>query len=71
MAAPARFTAEHSALLVVDVQGKLLDRIDGRDGMLANVVRLIKAAGLLGVPVLATENNTPKGWDRASPRWPR
>ena len=60
MAAPARFTAEHSALLVVDVQGKLLDRIDGRDGMLANVVRLIKAAGLLGVPVLATEQY-PKG----------
>ncbi len=60
MASPDRFTAEHSALLVVDVQGKLLERIDGRDAMLANVVRLIKAADLLGVPVLATEQY-PKG----------
>lgn len=55
MASTDRFTAEHSALLVVDVQAKLLDRIDGRDAMLSNVVRLIKAAGLLDVPVLATE----------------
>jgi nicotinamidase-related amidase len=55
MASTERFTAEHSALIVVDVQGKLLDRIEGRDAMLANVVRLIRAAGLLDVPVLATE----------------
>ncbi len=60
MASPERFTAEHSALLVVDVQGKLLERIDRRDEVLANVVRLIEAAGLLGVPVLATEQY-PKG----------
>jgi nicotinamidase-related amidase len=55
MASPERFTAEHSALLVVDVQGKLLERIDRRDELLANVVRLIEAANLLGMPVLATE----------------
>jgi nicotinamidase-related amidase len=60
MASSERFTSGHSALLVVDVQGKLMERIDRRDAMLANVVRLIKAAGLLGVPVLATEQY-PKG----------
>jgi nicotinamidase-related amidase len=60
MSSPLRFTAEHSALLVVDVQGKLLERIDRKDETLANVVRLIKAANLLGMPVMATEQY-PKG----------
>ncbi len=55
MASPERFTAEHAGLLVVDLQGKLLERIDGRDAMLANVLLIVRAAGLLGVPVVATE----------------
>jgi nicotinamidase-related amidase len=55
MAPSDRFTAEHSALLVVDVQGKLMERIDRREATLAAVVRLIRAAQLLDIPVVATE----------------
>ncbi len=60
MASSERFTADHSALLVIDVQGKLMERIDRPEPTLANVVRLVKAAEILGVPVLATEQY-PKG----------
>jgi nicotinamidase-related amidase len=60
MASSERFNAEHSALLVVDVQGKLVEKIDGREMLLANIVRLIKVARLLGIPVTATEQY-PKG----------
>ncbi len=55
MASSHRFTARHSALLVVDVQTKLMERIVDRDTLLRNVVALIKAANLLGLAVLATE----------------
>ena len=53
---PQRFPAENAALLVVDVQEKLLPAI-GLPGVrvVANVQRLIRAARLLDVPVLATE----------------
>jgi nicotinamidase-related amidase len=60
MASSERFNAEHSALLVVDVQGKLLEKITDRETILPNIVRLIKAAGVLGIPVTATEQY-PKG----------
>ena len=55
MAALKRFTAMHGALLVIDVQTKLMERINGRDTMLRNVVTAIKAAQLLEILVLATE----------------
>jgi hypothetical protein len=41
MASSERFTAEQSLLLVVDLQGKLLERIEGRESLVANVARLI------------------------------
>jgi len=55
MASFNRFTASLGALMVVDVQGKLMDRIDGRIEMLRNIVTAIKAAQLLEMTVLATE----------------
>ncbi len=55
-----RLTARHGALLVVDVQEKLLPAIRDRDRLLANVVRLVRAASLLEVPTFATEQY-PKG----------
>lgn len=60
MSHPSRLTAQHAALLVVDVQEKLLTRIPGRDRLIANTSRLIQGARLLDVPVLATEQY-PKG----------
>jgi len=43
-----------SVLLVVDMQEPFLGAIHARDALTANVVLLCKAAGLLGVPILAT-----------------
>ena len=50
-----RLTAKHGALLVIDLQDKLMTRIHDRDLVQANTVRLIKAAGALHLPVWATE----------------
>jgi nicotinamidase-related amidase len=55
-----RLTGAHGALLVVDVQDKLLERIIDRDTVIANSVRLVKAAQCLQMPVWATEQY-PKG----------
>src|SRR5690349_10227698 len=55
-----RLTAQHGALLVIDAQEKLLERIFERDRVVANSVRLVKAAQLLSIPVWATEQY-PKG----------
>src|SRR4051812_28431208 len=55
-----RLTAPHGAFLVVDAQEKLLERIQDRDQVLANSLRLVKAAQLLQMPVWATEQY-PKG----------
>lgn len=61
MAFPEHFPAEDAALLVVDVQEKLLPAT-GAPGtrVVANAQRLIRAARLLEIPVLATEQY-PKG----------
>ncbi|MCQ8129952.1 isochorismatase family protein [Methylomonas rivi] len=55
-------SAEHSLLLIVDMQGRLLEAMPPADAqtMLDNSVRLLKAAALLEVPVLLTEQY-PKG----------
>ena len=55
-----RLTATGGALLVVDLQEKLLRPIEGRDRLLANTLRLVRAARILEVPVFATEQY-PKG----------
>ena len=60
MTAPDRLTAGGGALLVVDLQDKLLRAIEGRERVLSNTLRLVRAARLLDIPVLATEQY-PKG----------
>lgn len=55
-----RRTAQGGALLVVDMQEKLLRAIEGPDRLLANVLLLVQAARALGVPAFATEQY-PKG----------
>jgi nicotinamidase-related amidase len=50
-----RLTAERGGLLIVDVQEKLVSRITNGPLMIANAARLIRAAGVLGMPVWATE----------------
>lgn len=46
-----------AGLAVIDVQARLVPAIAGNAALLANVRRLIEAAGLLGLPVCATEQN--------------
>ena len=55
-----RLIAGRGALLVVDVQDRLLGVIPDREILLAHAVRLVKAAKLLEIPVWATEQY-PKG----------
>ena len=50
-----RLTAQDGALLVVDLQEKLLARMHERADIVAATVRLIQGAQLLGMPVWATE----------------
>jgi nicotinamidase-related amidase len=52
--------AARSTLLVIDFQGRLMPAIEGGDAAIANGGRLVKAASLLAVPSLFTEQN-PKG----------
>lgn len=53
-------TAEGSALLLVDFQARLMPAIANGAASLAEGVRLAKAAALLGVPVLLTEQTPDK-----------
>lgn len=50
-----RLTARHGGLLVVDVQEKLVSRMPYGPLMVANCIRLIEAARLLGVSAWSTE----------------
>ena len=49
--------AAESVLLLVDLQQRLMPSIAGAEAVVANARRLGEAARLLGVPVLATEQN--------------
>jgi nicotinamidase-related amidase len=49
--------ASGSALLVIDVQARLMPAIEGAEAVLLNARRLLDAAALLAVPVLFTEQN--------------
>lgn len=46
---------EDTALLVIDVQEKLLPHIHGGEKVAANIVRLVRFAEVLGIPVVAAE----------------
>jgi nicotinamidase-related amidase len=57
---PMQMSATDTALLVIDVQEKLVPKIQGAAELVRNIAFLIDAAKLLGLPVLATEQY-PKG----------
>jgi nicotinamidase-related amidase len=48
-------SAKDCLLLLVDLQERLMPAISGGEAVVANAVRLAEGAGLLGVPVAATE----------------
>lgn len=55
MTTPPRLSRDTSALVVIDIQEKLLPAIFEKDRMIAASARLARGAGILSVPVLATE----------------
>ncbi len=57
---PELMSRRDSALLVVDVQGKLITLVPGHERIIWNIRRLLDAAKLLGVPSFGTEQY-PKG----------
>lgn len=57
---PAILTKENTALVVVDVQEKLLPYVIGKDEVLGNIQMLIKFAHIMDIPVILTEHY-PKG----------
>src|SRR5947209_2066013 len=60
MAHATQMSAADTALLVIDVQEKLMPKIRGAEAVAANIGFLIDAAQHLEIPVLATEQY-PKG----------
>jgi nicotinamidase-related amidase len=50
-----RIARAQAALVVVDIQERLLPAMFEKERVVRNAVRLIKGAAVLGVPVLATE----------------
>ena len=52
---PELMSRHDSALLVVDVQGKLIGMIPGHERIVWNIGRLLDGAKVLGVPAFATE----------------
>lgn len=50
-----RLSREEGVLVVVDVQDKLLPAIHERDGVLENIVRLLRFANEIGIPVLVAK----------------
>lgn len=59
-------SGEYSVLVAVDYQEKLLPHIHGRDALLRKATLLLESAGVLGIPVLLTEQY-PKGLGKTVP----
>src|SRR5580658_4353951 len=57
---PSQMSAADTALLVIDVQEKLMVKIPDAERLTRNVGLLIDGARLLGLPIVATEQY-PKG----------
>ncbi len=48
---------KNTALIVIDVQGKLAQIMDGRDNLFLNLQRIIRGVQILGIPVLWMQQN--------------
>jgi nicotinamidase-related amidase len=52
---PLRLKRENTGLVVVDIQERLLPAMFEKERVVQNAVRLARGAGILGIPVWATE----------------
>lgn len=78
MSLTERMTAGRGALLVVDLQEKLLAAVEDGERVVANAVRLVRGAGLFGMPVASTEQyplrlgpSVPEVAGLIPERWPK
>ena len=55
MKAPELLTTDNAALLVIDIQERLFPVMHDKEKLLRNVVKLIKGARVLELPILITE----------------
>lgn len=60
-------TVENTALLIIDVQGKLAQLMQGKEVLFENLQRMIKGAQIVGIPIIWTEQN-PKGLGPTIPK---
>ncbi len=65
-ASNARLDREHAQVLVVDIQEKLLPFIHEHESVVAGAVRMIRAAAVLEMPVLLSEQY-PQGLGETTP----
>src|SRR3989338_3186230 len=49
------FLPENSILVVIDIQGKLAQLMHARDALFLQVSKLVRAAALLDIPIIVTE----------------
>ncbi len=57
---------DNTALVIIDIQGKLLNVMFEKEALLENAQKLVKGIQLLGVPIVMTEQN-PKGLGPTQP----
>lgn len=53
---PHRLLREKCILLVCDIQDKFVPKVYGRDGVIEASSMMVRAAKVLGIPVLVTEH---------------
>ncbi len=56
----ALLSRDETALIIIDVQEKLFEKVEDREKIADNICRLIRFANILGIPIILTEQY-PKG----------
>jgi nicotinamidase-related amidase len=54
------FTKDGAALLIIDAQKKLIDKIVNKEKIIENIIKLIKFSKIIKIPIIVTEQY-PKG----------
>lgn len=60
MTIPAALTVENTVIVLIDYQERLFPAMHDKEKLLQNVIKLVKGANALGVPIILTEQY-PKG----------
>jgi nicotinamidase-related amidase len=58
MAHPLTAARDRSVVALLDLQGRLMENVMDREAVAANTIQICRVAGIVKVPVLATEQNS-------------